>query len=644
MLTRFKNALLPASLKRLCFCLFLLCMLTGVSAQQLDYAQRDLDIKIGNANYQKGKPGEEQALKELEQQAHAMANYEIECDTWNKLADLYYSQEKEKELFEVYDTLIVLTEKHGVKDPYYSVSSTKSLFLLRQHKIRDAYDICLNTLRKANADNYDKGLYVSYIMMARFFNTNKMNESAIKECVNAMEIEKTLEDHAFGTGLMLALNCSQENESWDKSLELIEKYGTYITEPKYQALLLCKEIIIDYWKRRYKSMMLKEAQLAELVSRHDLTIKADDQNIMDLISLIRSKKYQEARQLVHKVNIPLQFSFQTQIFYDLQMSDSLFMVIQNRNAFYNSREEALYNSNARREQLEMVVDTLTVKNEELEVATSKLRSNVYYLMTLAVAIFLAMVLFAAFIYIATNRKYTRDLQARNKQIEKANQFKTQFVQNMSHEVRTPLNAICGFSQILANPDMADILTQEEKEQYSDIINSSTDMLTSLVNDILDIGDIESGKYRIYVQEVDVTTVCQKSINTVEHRLMGRPVELKFVTEVPEGFTIQSDPARIQQVLVNYLTNAIKHTEEGSIVLKVEPLEGMRVRFSVTDTGEGVDPANAEAIFQRFEKLNTFKQGTGLGLPICRSLAICLEGKAYLDTTYTAGGARFNLDL
>lgn len=624
--------------RRLSLCLVLFCIYS------VAFAQQSLDALMDSALTLMGKPELEYALKNVEQKAHVQENREMECRAWNELADFYYSNENEEALFSVYDTLTTLVNVYSIPKYYYNVSSTKSLFLLRQHRIDEAYEICLNAREKAMSDQDDEGLYVSYIMMARFFNTNKMNELAIKECEQAIEMERKLPDHTFGTSLALALNCSQESESWKKGQELIDKYGHLMTAPKYQMVLLAKQIIIDFWTRKFSNMEAKKAELKRMMAKYDLQLKADDKRVMELIDLIQNKQYKEAQVKARTIDIPLRFSFQSHIFYDLNMPDSLFMVVQHRNEFYNSREEALFNSDARKVQLEKTIDNLTVRNEQLKETTYYLQNRQNHIILLAIMAVLAMGLLAAAVYIWVNRKYTKDLQARNAQVEKANNFKTQFVQNMSHEVRTPLNAICGFSQLLADPQMSEMLSQEEKQQYSDIINSSTDMLTSLVNDILDIGDIESGKYRIYVQDVDVNLVCRKSLNTVEHRVMGKDVELIFESHLPQGFCIQSDPARIQQILVNYLTNAIKHTDEGSIVLSVQPLEGMRVRFSVTDTGEGVDPVNAEAIFQRFEKLNTFKQGTGLGLPICRSLATCMDGKAYLDTSYKLGGARFNLDL
>ena len=215
-----------------------------------------------------------------------------------------------------------------------------------------------------------------------------------------------------------------------------------------------------------------------------------------------------------------------------------------------------------------------------------------------------------------------------------------YLQNMSHDIRTPMNAICGFSQILCNKDIRDMLSEEEISEYGVIIQSNTDLLSTLVNDILDISDFESGKYRMNIGTCNVNDVCRKSISTVKYRCPEN-VKMYMTTDVPDDYTIQSDSKRVEQVIMNYLTNAEKHTDEGEIHVHVSLDEnpGM-VTFSVTDTGEGVPPENAERIFGRFEKLNTINGGTGLGLPICRRIATQLGGEAKMDLTHTGKGARF----
>ena len=226
-----------------------------------------------------------------------------------------------------------------------------------------------------------------------------------------------------------------------------------------------------------------------------------------------------------------------------------------------------------------------------------------------------------------------------KKIARANNTQKIFLQNMSHELRTPLNAICGFSQLLTDINSRAFLTDEEIQQYGDIVRGNTDMLSTLVNDILDVSDMESGKYHIFLDHCRPNEICRKAIQTVSYRCPEN-VKLYYTTEVEDDFEIYSDAQRVQQIIINYLTNAMKHTTKGEIHVHCSLKENLdMLTFSVTDTGVGVPVEKADLIFERFEKLNIFKQGTGLGLAICRQLATLLQGRVYLDTSYT-NGARF----
>lgn len=221
--------------------------------------------------------------------------------------------------------------------------------------------------------------------------------------------------------------------------------------------------------------------------------------------------------------------------------------------------------------------------------------------------------------------------------ENANESKTRFLQNMSHEIRTPLNAMFGFSQLLGMPDGS--CTEEEKEQYNRYIYNSYRMLDMLISDIIDIADSEHGNYRIELSEVNLNNVCNSALMSVEFRVPAN-VKLYMTSDFPDDFVITSDERRIQQVLINYLTNACKNTQQGEIHLHCSKTETPgRITLSVTDTGRGVPKEKANEIFNRFTKLNQHIQGSGLGLSICQTIANKLNGEVYLDTTYT-NGARF----
>jgi len=224
-------------------------------------------------------------------------------------------------------------------------------------------------------------------------------------------------------------------------------------------------------------------------------------------------------------------------------------------------------------------------------------------------------------------------------LEKSDRIKTKFIQNMSHEIRTPLNAIVGFSQLLSLPE--GMLSDEEREEYGKHVINNSDLLTMLVNDVLDMSDIDSGKYTVVVSQAYCNEICNSAISATLPRLSG-DIELKYTSDVDDDFAIQSDPRRIKQILINFLSNACKNTAEGSIVLHCSA-DSEGVIFTCTDTGCGVPPEKTKIIFERFSKLDEFKQGSGLGLNICSDIAVRLGGEIGLDEEYT-GGARFYLKL
>jgi len=219
----------------------------------------------------------------------------------------------------------------------------------------------------------------------------------------------------------------------------------------------------------------------------------------------------------------------------------------------------------------------------------------------------------------------------------ANKAKSMFLQNMSHEIRTPINAMFGFAQLLGLPDGS--WTDEEREQYNSHIYNNYKMLEMLINDIIEAAESEHGNYSIEVNDVCVNSVCRNALMSVEYRT-PEDVKLYFTSDLSDEDTVRSDGRRIQQVLINYLSNACKHTQQGEIHLHCSTSENPgKLTFSVTDTGEGVPAEKADIIFNRFTKLNQFVQGTGLGLNICLTIANLLDGEVFLDTSYTSG-ARF----
>lgn len=223
----------------------------------------------------------------------------------------------------------------------------------------------------------------------------------------------------------------------------------------------------------------------------------------------------------------------------------------------------------------------------------------------------------------------------------ADRNKTEFMQNMSHEIRTPLNAIVGFTQVLVGDDTP--LSTEERLNMTKIVSSNTEVLNNLVNEILDLTSIETDKYVFKKDNVSINSICHRALSAASH-LKPKDVSLLFEEQLPNSFCLATDADRVSQVLYNLLTNALKNTTQGSVVLDcTADGNSKKLTLSVTDTGIGVPKDKQKYIFERFSKLDTFKQGVGLGLDICRIIAQKLGGTIDIDPTYT-NGARFVFTL
>lgn len=228
---------------------------------------------------------------------------------------------------------------------------------------------------------------------------------------------------------------------------------------------------------------------------------------------------------------------------------------------------------------------------------------------------------------------TQKLEHLRTNAENATSAKSIFLSNMSHEIRTPLNALSGFSSLLTEEN----LDNETRRQCNEVILQNSELLLKLINDVIDLSSLEFGKIQFCINKHNVVNICQNVIDTVS-KIKQTQAAICFITEL-KGMDIETDDARLQQVLINLLINATKFTPQGSIILELRKQSEQELLFSVTDTGCGIPKEKQAAIFRRFEKLNENAQGSGLGLSICQLIIEHIGGKIWIDPDYT-GGSRF----
>ena len=227
---------------------------------------------------------------------------------------------------------------------------------------------------------------------------------------------------------------------------------------------------------------------------------------------------------------------------------------------------------------------------------------------------------------------TRQSELEIQKVREADKLKSAFLANMSHEIRTPLNAIIGFSGILAETE-----DKEEKEEFVKIINKNSDLLLRLITDILDFSKIESGILDYSLTDASLKEICHEQYQ-VHSLKMPDGVELICDFDSLPDIIVHTDPKRITQVISNLISNATKFTEKGRITLSYRIME-RRILVEVIDTGIGISPQNQRTIFERFVKVDSFKQGTGLGLTICKTIVETLNGTIGVDSKL-GEGSRF----
>ena len=260
---------------------------------------------------------------------------------------------------------------------------------------------------------------------------------------------------------------------------------------------------------------------------------------------------------------------------------------------------------------------------------------------LITGIVLLLLLAAALLYIVVSRrKHLRQLKIAYDHALESDKMKTAFIQNVSHEVRTPLNIIGGFSQIIADPELAQ--NTEERQHISQMMQTSTHRITALIDEMLELSLSESSDGAVKEDVVEVNDMLRDLLQE-NQSLVNKETTLQFETTLNDKFSLKTNLMMLKRAINALIDNALKNTERGSVTLKASAF-GIQLFLAVEDTGCGIPPEEAEHIFERFVKLDTFKEGLGLGLTLCRTLTEKLGGTVSLDKTFKGPGARFVITL
>lgn len=363
-------------------------------------------------------------------------------------------------------------------------------------------------------------------------------------------------------------------------------------------------------------------------------------NYVKICKNVADRHYGEAIRLTNLLtNSTDQYKFQTEI-YELAGDTAKAFIAQKK---YTAVKDSVNNVIMSEEMVGSANDIAVIErqNEECSERSERMKWGMLALVPVA-----CLMPFAA--CKINRRKYTRMLQQQNKELliardkaKEAERMKIKFIQNMSHEVRTPLNIISGFAQVISEPN--NNITEEERAEIAARIANSTNNIVNIINEILDISGKESIHYIDKNDVVYCNEVARKVLDQFVDNEEGN--EVRFESDLKDSYKIKTNKQEVEKILGNLLKNACKFTEKGIVTVNchLDEMENDMVCFSITDTGKGIKEGEEEKIFEHFYKVDAYKEGVGLGLPLARRVARQLGGDVVLDTSYKEG-SRFTLKL
>lgn len=280
------------------------------------------------------------------------------------------------------------------------------------------------------------------------------------------------------------------------------------------------------------------------------------------------------------------------------------------------------------------VDRLELANKKMELDATNTRVK---LLIMGGGISLLVLVCCFLGYISYSRhQYGLQLEKAKEKAEEADRLKSAFLANMNHEIRTPLNAIVGFSQVLVDEE-----NKETRQEFADIIQNNNELLQRLIGDVLDLSKIESNTMSLIYKELNISSLMKEIYNVI---LLRMPDGVELVLDDCEELKMETDRNRLTQILTNLLTNAVKHTRKGFIRFGYTKTQNS-VEFFVQDSGEGIPAEQLERVFSRFVKLDSWSNGVGLGLAICKGLISQMGGSIRVSSKYGEGSIFYvNLPL
>lgn len=511
---------------------------------------------------------------------------------------------------------------------YYTQRCNEIVFEMNQQRIYEAYKMARELSQELREKKIDKEMYMAMNMLGHI-NRYCGNKEEAKE--NWHEVLRLMQEHGYYSS-MPSIYLNIVNVALDDSPE---EADSLLEVAKQISLKHCPERVFDIESRRTLSYYYR--------GDYDRFLKGYEEykkGVAEGKSSVNGRSievYHEA--LLGHTDEAIKLARE-------ELGDEgldAITIIYEKAGRWEEAFHALKEQTATSDSIDNVVltnsmmgirDEMMIYEAERDVARSR-----FYMMS-AVIILLALLTIALFYITQTRRRHLKELRKAYDQALESDKMKTAFIQNISHEVRTPLNIISGFSQVIANPDIDPGI--EERREIARMTQKNARLITTLIDEMLLVSLNETSETAKKENQIEINNLMRGVMKEAESNLSSK-TKIQYDTTLADEFTILTNEYMLKIIVNALVDNAAKNTPKGTIVLRATKPSDDELDLIVEDTGCGIPAAEAEHIFERFVKLDTFKQGIGLGLPLCRMLIEKLGGTVRLDTTYTQG-ARFVVTL
>ena len=510
---------------------------------------------------------------------------------------------------------------------YYTQRCNEIVFLMNRQKIYEAYMLGRQLSQELREKKLDKEMYMAYNMLGHI-NRYCGNKAAAKR--NFSYVIELMEKYDYYESIppiyMNIVNVEIDDDPeealqmLDKALEIAKKYSperVFDIETR-KTLTYFNGGDIPKFLEGYEAYRKGVAEGKSAVHGRS----------MEVYYLVCQGKTEEAVKMAREELGEESYETITKIYERAGRWEEAFKSLQNEVAAKDSINNVV------------LTNSMAGIREQLTAYDAERKSARARTIGLSIGLILLGLLVAALTYIVlSRRKHLSELKKAYDHALESDKMKTAFIKNVSHEVRTPLNIISGFAQVISNPDLASGI--EDRQKIADMMQKNASIITSLIDEMLELSNSETAKDVVKEDQVELNKVLRDLLQENKN-LASKETVLRFESSLNEDYVITTNKMMLKRIVSSLVDNAIKNTSKGAVTLKVAA-DKDNLTLIVEDTGNGIPANEAEHIFERFFKIDSFKEGLGLGLPLCRSMTERLGGTVRLDTEYKTG-ARFIVTL